>query len=48
MPKKKNSPDYGKGDWKRPVDEKKYSENWDRIFGSKKGESKDVDNTEKV
>lgn len=37
MPKKKNSPAYGKGDWKRPVDEKKYSENYDRIFGSKKG-----------
>jgi hypothetical protein len=36
MPKRKNSPDYGKGDWKRPVDEKKYSENWDRIFGSSK------------
>ena len=35
MPKKKNSPAYGKGDWKRPVDEKKYSANWDRIFGSK-------------
>ena len=35
MPKKKNSPDYGKGDWKRPVDEKKFSANWDRIFGNK-------------
>jgi len=36
MPKRKNSPAYGKGDWKRPVDEKKYSANWDRIFGSTK------------
>lgn len=35
MPRRKNSPAYGKGDWKRPVDEKKYSENWDRIFGKK-------------
>ena len=35
MPQKKNSPDYGKGSWKRPVDEKKYSSNWDRIFGNK-------------
>tara|TARA_R110000868_G_scaffold135430_3_gene347940 strand:+ start:95 stop:247 length:153 start_codon:yes stop_codon:yes gene_type:complete len=32
MPKKKNSPAYGKGDWKRPVDDKKYSDNWNRIF----------------
>ena len=39
MPKKKNSPAYGKGSWKRPVNEKKYSVNWDRIFGNK--ESKD-------
>jgi len=38
MPKRKNSPDYGKGDWKRPVDEKKYSENWDRIFANKDAE----------
>jgi hypothetical protein len=35
MPKKKNSPAYGKGSWKRPVDEKKFSENYDRIFGNK-------------
>ena len=35
MPKRKNSPAYGKGDWKRPVDEKKYAENWDRIFSNK-------------
>lgn len=35
MPRKKNSPAYGKGDWKRPVDEKKFSKNWDRIFGNK-------------
>lgn len=33
MPKKKNSPQYGKGDWKRPVDGKKFGDNWDRIFG---------------
>ena len=37
--RKKNSPRYGKGDWKRPVDDKKFSSNWDRIFG--KGEKKD-------
>jgi len=43
MPKKKNSPAYGKGDWKRPVDEKKYSENWDRIFGSSKQQKGDRD-----
>jgi hypothetical protein len=40
MPKRKNSPAYGKGDWKRPVDEKKYSENWDRIFN--KGEKNET------
>ena len=40
MPKRKNSPAYGKGDWKRPVDEKKYSENWDRIFS--KGETNEA------
>lgn len=26
----------GKGDTPRPVDPKKWSENWDRIFGKKK------------
>ncbi len=26
----------GKGDSQRPVDYKKWSENWDRIFGKKK------------
>ena len=26
----------GKGDAPRPVDYKKWSENWDRIFGKKK------------
>jgi hypothetical protein len=26
----------GKGDSRRPVDYKKWSENWDRIFGKKK------------
>jgi hypothetical protein len=42
MPKKKNSPHYGKGDWKRPVDEKKYSENWDRIFNKSKGDTNET------
>lgn len=27
----------GKGDSYRPVDQRKWSENWDRIFGKKKG-----------
>lgn len=35
MPRKKNSPAYGKGSWKRPVDEKKFATNYDRIFGKK-------------
>lgn len=26
----------GKGDTYRPVDQKKWDENWDRIFGKKK------------
>ena len=26
----------GKGDSYRPVDQKKWAENWDRIFGKKK------------
>jgi hypothetical protein len=30
----------GKGDKYRPVDYKKWSENWDRIFGKKKNGSK--------
>lgn len=43
MPKRKNSPAYGKGDWKRPVDEKRYSANWDKIFGNKtEGESNET------
>jgi hypothetical protein len=42
MPKKKNSPDYGKGSWKRPVDDKKWSENWDRIFGGSKPSEEDA------
>jgi hypothetical protein len=40
MPKRKNSPAYGKGDWKRPVDEKKFAENYDRIFN--KGEKNET------
>lgn len=32
---------YGKGDNPRPVDQKKYDENFDRIFGKKKTEKKD-------
>ena len=48
MPKRKNSPAYGKGDWKRPVDEKKYSENWDRIFGKGTKSGEDNDLTKKV
>ena len=42
MPRKKNSPDYGKGSWKRPVDEKKYSDNWDRIFNKDKGDKNET------
>tara|TARA_R100000742_G_C4232312_1_gene53623 strand:+ start:163 stop:336 length:174 start_codon:yes stop_codon:yes gene_type:complete len=30
----------GKGDNYRPVDKKKYDEEWDRIFGDKKKERK--------
>jgi hypothetical protein len=41
MPKKKNSPAYGKGSWKRPVDEKKFAENFDRIFGGNKKDKED-------
>lgn len=47
MPKRKNSPAYGKGDWKRPVDQKKYSENWDRIFAKGTG-SESNDRSKKV
>lgn len=46
MPKRKNSPAYGKGDWKRPVDEKRYSENWAKIFGSKRKGVKDEQGTD--
>jgi len=45
MIRRKNSPAYGKGDWKRPVDEKKYSDNWDRIFGKTKQRKGDVNET---
>lgn len=34
----------GKGDKPRPVDYKKWSENWDRIFGKKKKKKKDKKN----
>lgn len=30
----------GKGDTPRPVDPKKWSENWDRIFGKNKNNKK--------
>jgi hypothetical protein len=30
----------GKGDKPRPVDTKKYGENYERIFGKKKGQNK--------
>lgn len=30
----------GKGSKPRPVDKKKFDENWDRIFGNKKKEEK--------
>jgi len=30
----------GKGDTPRPVDQKKWSDNWDRIFGKKKDADK--------
>ena len=33
--------DAGKGDSPRPVDYKKWSENWDRIFGKKPKTKKD-------
>ena len=31
----------GKGDTPRPVDRKKWAENWERIFGKKKDERKE-------
>jgi hypothetical protein len=33
--------DGGKGSTPRPVDQKKYNDNWDRIFGKKDKEPKD-------
>ena len=30
----------GKGSKQRPVDKKKFDDNWDRIFGKKKDEEK--------
>jgi len=35
--------DGGKGSAPRPVDKKKFDENWDLIFGKKKEEPKDED-----
>lgn len=43
MPREKNSPAYGKGSWKRPVDERKFAVNYDRIFGGNKQTKGDVD-----
>lgn len=33
----------GKGSKPRPVDQKKYNDNWDKIFGKKKKNSTDGD-----
>ena len=33
--------DAGKGDKSRVIDKKKYSDNWDKIFGKKKKRKKD-------
>ena len=35
----------GKGDWQRPVDKKKFDEEFDRIFGKKKEKRNDKDNS---
>lgn len=37
MPMDDMSGQAGKGDSYRPVDQKKWDENWERIFGKKKG-----------
>jgi len=34
--------DAGKGDKSRVIDKKKYAENWEKIFGSKKKKDKSV------
>jgi hypothetical protein len=36
IPKNQFGTGAGKGDHERPVDRKKYRENWDAIFGKKK------------
>lgn len=36
---------YGKGDNPRPVDRKKFDENYDRIFGKKKQKGRDSERT---
>ena len=39
----------GKGSGRRPTDDKKYSDNYDRIFGNKNGKDKpDTKNTKKT
>ena len=38
----------GKGDTPRPVDYKKWSENWDRIFGSKNPKEEKHEDTKTV
>jgi len=34
----------GKGDSPRPVDYKKWSDNWDRIFGKNKNKTEKIEN----
>ena len=36
----------GKGDKRRPTDEKKYATNWERIFGAKDNEEETEDKQE--
>lgn len=38
----------GKGSKPRPVDKKKFDENWDRIFGKKKEDPLDAYNEERL
>lgn len=35
----------GKGSTRRPTDEKKYQDNWDKIFGKKKGKKDEEPST---
>ena len=37
MSKKSKYSDAGKGDKSRTTDKKKYADNWEKIFGKKKG-----------